>query len=68
MRRIVLGLALGFGMLLAAATSVSAHTYCTVDPAVGVGSPVHATATVGGSSVYVTGDSSSTDVGATVGI
>ena len=68
MRRLILGFVLAIGMLMASITSASAHTFCSVDPAVGVGLPVHGTVSLLGSTVYVTGNSSSTDVGAVLGL
>src|SRR5437879_6038182 len=47
MRRLVLGFVLAIGMLLSAVTSASAHTYCSVDPTVGVGTPVGAVGRLG---------------------
>ncbi|TMC88763.1 MAG: hypothetical protein E6I69_02675 [Chloroflexi bacterium] len=70
MRRLVLGFVLAIGMLLSAVTSASAHTYCSVDPTVGVGTPVKSTTNINvlGSNVYLKTTSSSTTFDVSLGL
>jgi len=74
MKRILLGFALCAGMLLGGITNASAGGYCTLDPTVGVGLPVHysvnvSLSAVGTSShVYASGTSTTTTFGGVVGL
>ncbi len=70
MRRIVLSFALAAGMLVAATGSASAHTFCSVDPTLGIGVPgVKVTLSVNllGSNVYVSSNGKSTTYEAGIG-
>jgi hypothetical protein len=57
MRRIALSLAFAVGMLLVGATTASAHTFCGLDPTIGVGTPLKFTVNLNvlGSNVYLNG-------------
>jgi hypothetical protein len=70
MRRIALSLAFAVGMLLLGATSASAHTWCSVDPTVGVGTPLKYTVNlyVLGSNVYLNGTHTATTFEAGLGL
>jgi hypothetical protein len=71
MRRIVLSFALAAGMLVAATGSASAHTFCSVDPTLGIGVPgVKATVSVNllGSNVYVGTNGKTTTYEAGIGL
>jgi hypothetical protein len=74
MRRVVLVFALGVGMLAMGVTNVSAARFCSLDPTVGLGLPVHLSVNVStkllGTSthVYVYNNSSSTTFGGVVGL
>jgi hypothetical protein len=70
MRRIVVGLALAIGMLCIGATSASAHTFCSLDPTVGIGTPLNYTLNVYvlGSTVHLSGDARSTTVSGSLGL
>ena len=46
MKRIFLGLVLSAGMLAMGVVNASAASYCSLDPTVGVGLPVHTNLTV----------------------
>ena len=69
MKRIVVAAALAFGMLLMGAVSASASTLCTIDPTVGVGTPLSYSLnlSVSGSHVYASGTSSTTTFGGVLG-
>ncbi len=68
MKRIVLGIALCAGMLFMGVTSASA--YCSLDPTLGIGLPVHTSlnVTVGSTTIYVHNDSTSTTFGGYTGL
>jgi len=72
MKRIVLGMALCAGMLFMGITSVSA--YCSLDPTLGIGLPVHTSlnvsvSTLGTSTtIYAHNDSTSTTFGGNTGL
>lgn len=70
MKRIVWAAALAFGMLFLGATSASASTLCTIDPTLGVGTPVHYSLNVSvlGSHVYASGTGSTTTFGGALGL
>ncbi|TMD35720.1 MAG: hypothetical protein E6I95_03560 [Chloroflexi bacterium] len=74
MRRVVLVFALGVGMLAMGVTNASAARYCSVDPTVGIGLPIHTSVNVttqllGTSShIYASNNSSSTTFGGVVGL
>ena len=66
MRRLVVLVVLVVGMLFAGVTNVSAGSYCSLDPTVGVGVPLvkySADVKVLGSTVYASGTSNSTTFG-----
>jgi hypothetical protein len=69
-KRILFGLVLCIGMLVASTTSASAAVLCHDDPTLGVSVPgVHLSSSVTllGSNVYATSGSGSTSFGFTVG-
>jgi hypothetical protein len=69
-KRILFGLALCLGLLVATATSASAAQLCHDDPTLSTsvpGTSLSTTTTVGGSTVYATSGSGSTSVGFTIG-
>jgi hypothetical protein len=72
MKRIVLGIALCAGMLLTGMTSASA--YCSLDPTVGIGLPVHTSLNVSvtilgaNTTIYAHNNSSSTTFGGNTGL
>jgi hypothetical protein len=72
MKRIVLGMALCVGMLFVGITSASA--YCSLDPTLGIGLPIHTSLNVSVSllgkatTVYAHNDSTSTTFGAVTGL
>ena len=68
MKRIVLGMALCAGMLFMGVTSVSA--YCSLDPTLGIGLPVHTSlnVTVGSTTIYAHNNSTSTTFGGYTGL
>jgi len=70
MKRIFLSLALAVGMLLLGVTSASASTICTIDPTLGIGTPLHYSLNISilGTHVYASGTSSTTTFGGVVGI
>lgn len=74
MRRVVLVFALGVGMLGMGVTNASAARYCSIDPTIGLGLPVHlsvnlSTNLLGTSShVYVYNNSKSTTFGGVIGL
>ena len=57
MRRIALSFAFAVGMLLVGATTASAHTFCSVDPTLGIGLPLRYTVNLNllGSNLYLNG-------------
>jgi len=73
MRRVVLVFALGVGMLAMGVTNASA-SYCTVDPTIGIGLPVHTSlnvsiSAVGASThVYASNTSKTTTFGGGIGL
>lgn len=65
-KRVLLVLAVVVGSLAAGVTNASAGSYCSLDPTVGVGTPVvrySLDVKVAGSTVYASGTSSSTKFG-----
>jgi hypothetical protein len=68
MKRIVLGMALCAGMLFMGITSASA--YCSLDPTLGIGLPIHTSLniTIGSTTIYAHNNSSSTTFGAVTGL
>jgi hypothetical protein len=70
MRRIALGLAFAVGMLLAGATTASAHTFCSLDPTLGIGTPLRYTINLNvlGSNVYLNGTHQTTTFEAGLGL
>jgi len=69
MKRIFLSLALAVGMLLMGVTSASASSLCTVDPTLGVGTPLNYSVSVSlnGTNVYASGTSTTTTFGGVIG-
>ena len=70
MKRILFGVALCIGMLVASTTSASAAALCHDDPTLNVSVPgVHLSTnvTLGGSNVYATSGGGSTSFGFTIG-
>jgi hypothetical protein len=74
MKRLGLSLVLVVGMLAIGATNASAARYCSVDPTLGVGLPVHTSVNVSlsllgtSSHVYASNTSSSTTFGGVIGL
>ena len=74
MRRVVLGFAVCAGMLVMGVTNASAGNYCSLDPTVGVGLPIHTQLQVKVSvlristDVYAYNDSRSTTFGGGIGL
>lgn len=70
MKRILASVAAAFGMLLMGATSASASSLCTIDPTVGVGTPLHYSLNVSvlGTHVYASGTSRTTTFGGVIGL
>lgn len=74
MRRVVLVFALGVGMLAMGVTNASAARYCSIDPTLGIGLPIHTSLNVStkllgtSSHIYVYNDSHSTTFGGVVGL
>jgi hypothetical protein len=70
MRRVVVGIALAIGMLCVGVTDASAHTFCSLDPTLGIGTPLKYTVNVYlvGSTAYLSGNHSSTTVSGSVGL
>jgi hypothetical protein len=70
MKRILAALALAVGMLAMGITSASASTYCSIDPTIGVGTPLHYSLNVSllGTHVYLYGTSKTTTFGGVVGL
>jgi hypothetical protein len=68
MKRIVLGMALCAGMLFMGITSASA--YCSLDPTLGIGLPIHLSlnVSVGSTTIYAHNDSKTTTFGAWTGL
>jgi hypothetical protein len=72
MKRIVLGIALCAGMLFMGVTSASA--YCSLDPTLGIGLPVHTSLNVSASvtgattTIYAHNNSTSTTFGGYTGL
>ncbi len=68
MKRIVLGIALCVGMLFMGVTSASA--YCSLDPTLGIGLPLHTSlnVTIGSTTIYASNTSTTTTFGAHTGI
>jgi hypothetical protein len=70
MKRILAALALAVGMLAMGITSASASTYCSIDPTIGVGTPLHYSLNVSllGTDVYLYGTSKTTTFGGVIGL
>jgi hypothetical protein len=70
MNRILAALALAFGMLAMGVTSASASTLCTIDPTIGIGTPLHYHINVSllGTHVYLIGTSHTTTFGGVLGL
>jgi hypothetical protein len=74
MRRVVLGFAVCAGMLVMGVTNASAGGYCSLDPTLGVGLPVHTHVIVKASvlgivaDLYVYNSSRSTTFGGGIGL
>jgi hypothetical protein len=70
MKRLVAALALAFGMLAMGITSASASTFCSIDPTIGVGLPIHYKLNISllGTHVYVYGTSRTTTFGGVIGL
>ena len=74
MKRIFLGFALSIGMLIMGVTNASASSYCSIDPTVGIGLPVHTSLTISTSllgistNTYVHNNSTSTTFGSVLGL
>jgi hypothetical protein len=70
MKRILVAAVLAFGMLLMGAISASASTICTIDPTLGVGTPLHysTSLSLSGTTVYASGTSSTTTFGGVLGL
>jgi len=70
MKRILVAAGLAFGMLLMGAVSASASTLCTIDPTLGIGTPLHYSTSISilGTHVYASGTSSTTTFGGVLGI
>jgi hypothetical protein len=70
MKRIFLSLALAVGMLLLGVTSASASTICTIDPTLGIGTPLKYSLNIKvlGTHVYASGTNSTTTFGGVIGI
>ena len=74
MRRVVLVFALGVGMLAMGVTNASAARYCSIDPTLGIGLPVHlsvnlSTHLIGTSThIYASTTSKTTTYGAVIGL
>ena len=68
MKRIVLGMALCVGMLFMGITSASA--YCSLDPTLGIGLPIHTSlnVTVGSTTIYASNTSTTTTFGGWTGL
>jgi hypothetical protein len=72
MKRIVLGMALCAGMLFMGVTSASA--YCSLDPTLGIGLPIHTSVnvsvTIAGATttIYAHNDSKTTTFGGNTGL
>jgi hypothetical protein len=69
-KRVLMGFALAVGMLLIGVTNASASTWCTLDPTIGVGTPVrfNLSVTILGTHIYAYGDSHSTTFGGVLGL
>jgi hypothetical protein len=74
MKRIFLGLALSVGMLVIGVTNASASSYCSLDPTLGIGTPLtystNLTLSTSSTSttVYASGTSSTTTFGGGLGL
>jgi hypothetical protein len=70
MKRVLVAAVLAFGMLLMGAISASASTICTIDPTLGVGTPLHysTSLSLSGTTVYASGTSSTTTFGGVLGL
>ena len=68
MKRIVLGMALCVGMLFMGITSASA--YCSLDPTLGIGLPIHTSlnVTIGSTTIYASNTSTTTTFGGWTGL
>jgi len=70
MKRILAALALAVGMLAMGITSASASSLCSIDPTIGIGTPLHYSLDlrVLGTHVYASGTSHSTTFGGVIGL
>jgi len=74
MKRIFLGLALSVGMVAMGVTNASASSYCSLDPTLGIGTPLtystNLTLSTSSTSttVYASGTSSTTTFGGGLGL
>ena len=74
MRRVVLGFAVCAGMLVMGVTNASAGSYCSLDPTLGIGLPVHTNVVIKASvlrittDLYVYNNSTSTTFGGGIGL
>ncbi len=74
MKRLLLGFALSVGMLVMGVTNASASSYCSLDPTVGIGLPVHLNVTISTSllgistNTYLHNNSTSTTFGSVLGL
>ena len=70
MKRILVAGVLAFGMLLMGPISASASSLCTIDPTLGVGTPLHYSTNISilGTTVYASGTSSTTTFGGVLGL
>ena len=68
MKRIVLAISLCAGMLFMGVTSASA--YCSLDPTLGIGLPIHTSVnvTIGSTTIYAHNNSTTTTFGAWTGL
>ncbi len=74
MRRVVLVFALGVGMLAMGVTNASAASYCSIDPTIGIGLPVHLSVNLStqllstSTHIYASTTSKTTTYGAVIGL
>jgi len=70
MRRVLAGFGLAVGMLLMGVVNASASTICSIDPTLGVGTPLHYSIDVKvlGTHVYASGTSKTTTFGGVLGL
>jgi hypothetical protein len=70
MKRILAGFGLAVGMLLMGVVNASASTICSIDPTIGVGTPLHYSINIQvlGTHVYASGTSKTTTFGGVLGL